>query len=231
MRRAHSPATSAKLRLVIVAIATLCLPPSHAAAQAIDGCAAPVEVQFRVDVRLDVADVTLDRSKSRAELTEFSFHGPQALVLGLMQADLDLQTSATYKQTQAAEGICFWVELVEVVLRYKSMDVFVASEYSENSCAYHAIFRHEQNHVAVARNYLDRFAPRFRAALTSLLIPKPQSPKLVATEEESKSEVERLLQKLLRPVVEDLRRELVGAQADLDTPRSYELVRRQCKNW
>lgn len=231
MRRAHSAASSTSVKLALATLVALCLAPPHAAAQAIDGCAAPAESQFRVDVRLDVADVNLDRSKSRADLTEFSFHGPRAQVLGLMQADLDMETSATYKQTKATDGVCFWVELVEVVLRYQSMDVFVASEYSENSCAYHAIFRHEQDHVDVARNYLDRYAPRFRAALTSLLIPKPQSPKLVATEQESKSEVERLLEKLMRPVVAELRRELLAAQAELDTPQQYERVRRQCRKW
>ena len=231
MRRAPSRSTSACSILAMVALAALSLPPTRAAAQAIDGCAAPVESQFRVEVRLDVAPVSLDRSKTKAQLTELSFHGPRAKVLGLMQAALDLHTTATYKHSQAANGICFWVEQVEVVLRYQSMDIFVASEYSENSCAYHAILRHEKDHVAVARHYLDRHAPRFRAALTSLLIPKPQSPKLVATEEETKSEVERLLEKLLKPVVTEMRRELLEAQAELDTPQQYERVRRQCKKW
>ncbi len=231
MRRAQLHPTAPYPILAMAALAALWLPTGQAAAQAIDGCATPVDSQFRVEVRLEVAPVNLDRSKTKAQLTELSFHGPRAKVLGLMRAALGLHTTATYKQSEATNGFCFWVEEVEVVLRYQSMDIYVASEYSENSCAYHAILRHEKDHVAVAQNYLDRHAPRFRAALTSLLIPKPQSPKLVGTEEETKTEVERLLAKLLKPVVKEMRRDLLEAQADLDTPLQYARVRGQCKNW
>ncbi len=212
-------------------LALACLAPLMAGAQALGGCTAAAGGAFRVEVRLDTAPVRLNRSLSRAQLGERTFHGPRTRVLGLTHSTVDLDTSAAYKWSPAGDGACFWVEAVDVVLRYQAVEIFVASEYSPNSCAYHAILRHEQEHVAVARKHLDRYAPRYRAALTSLLIPRPRSPKLVASQSEMQQEIERLLAKLLQPIATEMHREMAEAQAALDTPQVYRRVRRQCKNW
>jgi hypothetical protein len=187
--------------------------------------------EFVVAVDIEVPPAPINHELSSAELTEGSFHGRRGRVLGLMVPDLDISTQGHYSAVRHGGAYCFWANRIDVTLQYHSIEVFIAAEYDERSCAYREILKHEKAHVRVARENLERYAPRVRYALTSLLIPKPTAPKQVASPEAAKTEMNKLFAKLLKPVYEEMLDALVKAQRALDTPASYRRVKQRCRNW
>jgi hypothetical protein len=118
-----------------------------------------------------------------------------------------------------------------LTLRYRTLEVYVASEYSPRSCAYQAILAHEQRHVKIAKKYVTRYAPRLRSVLTSLRIPKPGSAKLTPSKAHGAAEMDTVFNELITPVFERLNAEHQEAQARADLPQEYARVRRRCKKW
>ena len=116
-------------------------------------------------------------------------------------------------------------------LIYKSIEVYVAREYKRGSCEYKAVLRHEQEHVAIARRNLEKYKPKVRHALTSLLLPTPDRPIKLASSEQNEEALQSLLARILDPVYQEMQEDLERAQAAIDTPESYAKVRAQCSNW
>lgn len=230
----RKPAKAANSRRAMLALAVLCGSAAFAGradAQGAASCPPMSGRQFKVSVGIDIPAPKLDRTRTRAMLGGFAPHGAGEAVLGLMRSKLDVESAATYGHTVGDAGACYWVERVEVKLRYQSLDLYVAKEYAPTGCAYRAILAHEQQHAEIARTYVNRYAPRIRMALTSLLIPKAEKPVLAATPEDAEARVNALLRRLVAPVVAELEREMEKAQAEIDTPRSYQAVQRQCADW
>ena len=196
-----------------------------------DVCLPHPERDFKVRVSISIPTPPVNHTLSRAELTERSFHGPEAQVLGLMVPDLSVET----RVEQASEVIdghtCYWLEAADVNLVYKSIEVFVAREYRKGSCEYKAILRHEREHVDIARDNLERYKPKIRAALTSLLLPTPQRPIELASLGGGEEPFDTLFKKVLEPVYREMQADLTRVQASIDTPASYALVRANCSNW
>ncbi|MSO71498.1 MAG: hypothetical protein EXQ88_05750 [Alphaproteobacteria bacterium] len=227
-------ADAAKRGLTLVALAVLCGEGAYVGfgrAQPGPSCTPVSGRGYDVAVRIDVPAPKLDRSQTRAMLGGFAPHGAGQSVLGLMRGKLAVESLATYGHITTAAGTCIWVERVEVKLRYQSLDLFVAKEYAPTSCAYRAILAHEQQHAEIARTYVNRYAPRIRMALASLLIPKAEKPVPAATREAAEARVDGILERLVAPVVAELEQEMGKAQADIDSQRSYQAVQRQCPDW
>ena len=194
-------------------------------------CPGHPDRRFKVNVRIDIPPTRIHRSRSSAELTKATFHGRRSRILGLTAPDLKIETNGAYVTEPTDTGYCFWVEGIDVTLRYRSMDIYVASNYRRRSCNYRVILQHEEKHVRAARTNLERYAPRIRFALTSLLIPKGRSPVAVASPEDGEGEMQRLFAKLLKPVYADMHVALRTSQGELDTPQAYRRLFGLCKRW
>jgi TPR repeat protein len=193
----------------------------------------PVEAAdpFDIDVRIEIPQAPIIRDHSSAELSRATFHGAGSRVLGLMVPNFDIKTQGRYGIRPYGDDHCFWVAGISVELFYRSIDIYVAKEYKTNSCNYHAVLLHEQEHVNVARENLQRFAPRVRGALTSLNIPQAEAPIMVASPEAAEAEMRRLFAKILEPEYQKMMAALQEAQAKVDAPHEYRRVHRLCKNW
>ena len=194
-------------------------------------CPALPDRDFKVRVSISIPKPPVNHSLSRAQLTKKSFHGPDAMVLGLMVPDLSVETRVEQASMEIDGHTCYWLEAVDVDLVYKSIEVFVAREYRKGSCEYNAILRHEQEHVDIARDNLERYKPKIRAALTSLLLPTPNRPVELASLGGGEEPFDTLFKKVLEPVYKKMQADLARAQASIDTPASYALVRAHCRNW
>ena len=120
------------------------------AAQA-EECRAPDGAGYRVDVVVNIPPVRMHRNLNRDQLGQMSFHGPNVNVLGLTNTRLEMGTAGGYRSFALDDGYCFWVERIEVVLSYSTLDIYVASEYATHSCPYRAILAHEEEHAKIAR--------------------------------------------------------------------------------
>lgn len=186
---------------------------------------------FSVRVGITIPEAPINRQYSSAQLTQQTFHGRSGSILGLMVPDLDIKTDGDYAGHAVEGGYCFWVNGVDIELRYNSVEIFIASDYGTRSCNYREILKHEKEHVRIARANLERYKPKVRYALTSLLIPKSDSPVKVASKEAAEAELRDLFGKLLKPVYQDMIKDLRRTQHAIDTPQSYRRVHDRCDNW
>lgn len=207
--------------------------PEPLPGQVMGGASCPVRNgrDFDVNVKISIPRPPINHNLSSAQLTEKSFHGPNARVLGLTVPKLQIQTRVEHATEKRDGHYCYWLEGVQVQLIYKSIEVYVAREYKRGSCEYKAVLRHEQEHVAIARRNLEKFKPKVRHALTSLLLPTPDRPIKLASSEQNEEALQSLLARILDPVYQEMQEDLERAQAAIDTPESYAKVRAQCSNW
>jgi hypothetical protein len=187
---------------------------------------------YRVDVLIEMPPVTLHHDHSRAQLGLLAFHGPTDRVLGVTTSKLRAGTSTYYgNRPLEGEGVCFWVDRIEVMLRYEALDIYIASDYTRASCQYQAILTHEKRHAGVAQSYLDDYVQTIRSALASLAIPKPRDPRLVESVTEAQEKTQATIEKLLRPVITKLRKTMEKAQNRIDSAAEYRRVEKQCAKW
>ncbi len=158
-------------------------------------------------------------------------HGPREQVLGVTASRLEAETVTYFGGRTADGGVCLWVERIHLELRYSALDIYVASEYAPTSCPYKAILRHERKHEEVARRHLKGYIEQIRSALSSLTIPKARGPMFAASLEAGQAKVRSVLERLLEPVAEKIRRTMSEAQAKVDSRGEYQRVRRQCNSW
>ena len=194
-------------------------------------CDMAPESPYRMDVKIEVPPVQVNRNLGRDQLTAMGPHGPSSQVLGLMNRELELSMEREYGYVAVEDQYCYWVNSVMLTLRYRTLEVYVASEYSPRSCAYQAILAHEQRHVKIAKKYVTRYAPRLRSVLTSLRIPKPGSAKLAPLMDRARADMDTVFTELLAPGFEEVNAEHQKAQARTDLPQESARVRRRCKKW
>ncbi len=218
------------MRVSWVALVVACL-FSAAAGQARGECASEPDLRYRLHVDIEIPEIEINRELGRNQLGAMAIHGPNERVLGVTSGELEMETGADYGYRETDDGYCFWVDQARVVLRYRTLDVYVAREYSTRSCAYRAVLAHEQQHVKISKEQLTRYAPRIRYALTSLLIPKPRAPKKVASLDEAIDVIDSLFGKLLQPIYQEMKAATDKAHGLIDSPQSYKRVRKQCRNW
>lgn len=193
-------------------------------------CAPASDRGFTVEVILDLPPAPIDHSRSIADLNNGGPHGPSQVV-GLAVPDMEIGTSGQYGYLDMGDHKCFWVEHVEARVVYRSMKIFIASEYKKGSCAYGQILRHEKEHVSIARINLNRYKARLRSALSSLSIPKPGQPVRIGKSVDPRTKMRGLFRKLVAPVFKDMMANLKAAQGKIDTPESYTRLHRRCKKW
>lgn len=192
----------------------------------------PAAGDYRVDVRIEMPPVSVHHDLSRAQLGLLAFHGPSNRVLGVTASNLRAGTSTRYgHRPLEGEGTCFWVDRIEVTLRYQALDIYIASDYAPGSCQYQAILSHENKHAAVAQSQLDDYVQVIRSVLTSLAIPKPLEPRLVGSVSAAQEQTQATIQTLLQPVLSQLRKSMEKAQKQIDTAAEYRRVETQCPKW
>ena len=192
----------------------------------------PQTGSYRVAVPIEMPSVTIHHDRSRAQLGLLAFHGPTNRVLGVTASKLRAGTATHYSNRPLeGEGTCFWVDHIEVMLRYEALDIYIASDYTRGSCQYQAILSHEKKHAKVAQGYLDDYVQVIRSALASLAIPKPRDPRLVGSVTEAQEKTQATIEKLLQPVVAKLRKTMEEAQNRIDSRAEYRRVEKQCAKW
>ncbi|MCZ6720230.1 MAG: tetratricopeptide repeat protein [Alphaproteobacteria bacterium] len=186
---------------------------------------------YDVHVRIEIPEVPVNHGLSIAELGQRSFHGPGQRVLGVAESNLEIKTEARHSTAPSGDVYCFWVDAVDVTLRYDTLQIFVAREYDSRSCAYREILQHEEDHIRVSREVLEYYAPLVRSALSSLTIPKARDPAQIDSPAEGERKMEELFDKVLEPVYSEIIDVLERRQAELDAPREYDRIHRRCSNW
>lgn len=149
--------------------------------------------------------------------------------LGLTSSQLGFSITGQTYATPVNAGYCVYLRSVEVKFGYRSMDVFIASEYRPQTCEYKTIMDHENQHVAINLGTLRLYAPRVRQELEQQL--QLLQPRLTKNAQVSTDRKVSDLTKALDPLLNEMDRTMANRNAAIDSNVNYAALADLCKNW
>lgn len=125
----------------------------------------------RVQVRTDPVDPVVESRMSYAELTRLAGReGDGRWVLGLTRPALQVEAQWGFSSlSDPRSGLSCLRPSLTMTLRYRPVQVYVASEFIDDSCAYDFVLRHELRHVDVHVRRLREVALQLQAELQDRL--------------------------------------------------------------
>lgn len=155
-------------------------------------------------------------------------------VYGLTQANYQLNTHYQVNSSKKwfKGQYTMWVDNLRVEFAYTTVNVYVTSNYKEDSCEYRQTLAHENRHVSINRQVYEKYQKVFQDALAaSKGLPLYESPITVGSWDEGKEKIGQMISVVTDPVFDRFKEELGEAQAVIDTPQEYDLLRQSCQNW
>ncbi len=178
-----------------------------------------------------------DHSHSTAQIETISTQsgqGENAHIQGLTQAQFGLKTyyQFNYSKKLFQDHYFLWVENLRVDFSYTTVNVYVSTQYPENSCEYQATLDHENRHVQTHRQIYEKYQKILQIAMSSSTdIPLVGRPITVQSLEDGKAKISALISGVTDPVFDQFQEELSREQGQLDTPENYRELKSQCSNW
>jgi hypothetical protein len=160
--------------------------------------------------------------------------GPGGKLQGvtMVKHRLDYKTGIALTHPLFGGPRCAWIDHLTVDLTPEKIEIFVPSDYPEESCEYEQILEHERQHEDTHRDALAQEADDMRRALAKAdYLPARGTPLAVADRPEAERRIEAMVDKAAKPVFADFSRTLKERQAVIDLPENYRWVARRCSNW
>ncbi|OAN44056.1 hypothetical protein A6A04_09265 [Paramagnetospirillum marisnigri] len=153
-------------------------------------------------------------------------------VVGLTQSEVEGKVLPQFWTVDLGGGqSCLGLGRVDGFWRLRDLIVHIASEYGPGGCNYAKVRLHEDEHVAIARETFQRWAPRLEDALrreaggiSPMVVPLGQV-------ERRREEITQRLFRSLNPPMDGFRAELRDRNAAIDTAANYRLVMSRCPSW
>jgi len=120
-------------------------------------------------------------------------------------------------------------ETLDIRLSYPNFTVYIDRRYRRETCEYRAICDHEDQHVAIYRQKLERLEPWLRKRLVAII--RHLKPVVIANSERAAALVQARIKNKVAPLLRKVQDTTATANARIDTPSNYHLIHRQCRNW
>jgi hypothetical protein len=124
---------------------------------------------------------------------------------------------------------CAALANVEVTLTFEDFQVYIDRRYKRGSCEYRAILEHENEHVRLFRDSLERHQWEVRDVVEDAARRIP--PIIVARPNNAPIILQDKVMQMIQPTIDRLNRTADAANAAIDTPGSYASVQRRCTRW
>ena len=213
-----------------IALASL-VQPAAASAESCQTLTSPAIKVIVSEGKLDY-DFTLsgDQLGKLARSERQTAHSKLGRVRGLTLANLSLSFRNGLTARRLSDGrLCLVLTDVTANLVYVRTTVYVDRKYAKGTCEFNAIMDHENQHVAINRETLKRFAPRLQSALEAAAPAVNPMPAL-SLETGKKRQMD-LLQKEIAPQIDAMNAVRDRANASIDTVQSYRATQEKCRNW
>ncbi|SDG96442.1 hypothetical protein [Roseospirillum parvum] len=195
------------------------------------GCRLMAE-PVRLDFDIVSAAPRYLRSHSRRQIDSL-LHGhyrQHAGTVGLTHAQHRMDYQVQYSvYDRPAGGACVYLTRLEATFGYTAMDIYVAREYAEGSCAYSVTLQHENQHVRINRAVLSRHRGRIRNALVGQL--KRFNPVIVADPARAGDVIVGRLKTGMAPYLAAFENDRDASNATIDTPENYRTTSALCSDW
>ena len=169
---------------------------------------------------------------SRQLGTKFGGHGKMNLRAGWVtrgltktQLESQIEVSITYRQI-SKNRFCIGLSKVAARVGYRHFKVFVARKLKPGSCEYKTTMAHEQNHVSIYRDQLQKYLPRFKQQLNKSSI--GLKPIISSSSAVGHQYFLRKLNSGFKRVFKQMNKETDRKQGRMDTAKNYRREQALC---
>jgi hypothetical protein len=199
--------------------------------QALAACKRPADIPDpKIKVKLVRKEPAFHHDKSIASLTKYSSNGSEDIytsthrTLGVTVSRPSLKTQIQYYSS--VDKKCLFLSEYDIIVTFTSFHVYVAKEYKNGGCAYNAVLKHENQHVAIEKQQLEALVQRLRASVTEV------EPKLKNISANSAKGLNAAASKLITPIFKRegniYRAKSAKENGKIDTSYSYAAVHASC---
>ena len=223
------------LRPAVLAILILALPPFQQPAAAKTTCPKD-NGTTDLSVSQIIGDVTYKTGNTRSDLKRIQQrHGAAATAsgwfpLGLTLSELRIEMRISTRAYPTGRGrYCAVPDRVSINLGYPQFTIYIDRRYRRGSCEYRAISEHEELHVAIYRQQLDRLISWVRGRMAREI--SRLAPVIAVSPRYGAEKIKRRLSLKLAPLIKRLQRATAVGNRGIDTRASYVRVQSRCRNW
>jgi hypothetical protein len=171
---------------------------------------------------------------SRADLTSMATGSievnDQSQLNGLTVAHMTYSVGASLNILTKSTGLsCVWPTDVKALMGYEKMDVYVVSEFRPYTCQHTITTKHEEEHVTINNQSLDRHLPLLRRAINRKIA--LEYPKRLPAGANPSDFVIKDLSTHVSKYVDQMVLERDARHNHLDSPSSYAYWQSLCKKW
>jgi len=150
--------------------------------------------------------------------------------LGLTLSELQMEMRISTRAVQTGRGqYCSVPDQVDIRIGYPNFTVFLDRRYLRGSCEYRAVSEHEDQHVEIYREQLDRYLPWIRERMTRAI--GRLQPAITASPNQGAERIKRQLNVKISALMQRLQTATQSANGLIDTRGSYQKVQSRCRNW
>lgn len=194
--------------------------------------AAPV-----VNIRASTDNVSYNFTTSEKQLNGFDVdtvnpYGKSVItdVGGLMKGGIETSQSMRFRTlTNPRLGqICYWYDTVDVKIHINPT-IYIAREFPEGSCMHKAIMEHEQKHVTVDREIVNKYAQLIGNAIKAETDQKPiYGPVPLAQQKAIEGAIKEKMKSVVTGLTAQMDRERRSRQQIVDSLPEYQRVNALC---
>ncbi len=194
------------------------------------------DVSPRISLQINSGRVVYNTRKDRRQLRRLQGQrgGPSRKrgwhPIGLTLTELKFRMKISINTLpRQGSGHCATVGAVEAELGFGDITVYVDKRYRKGSCQYRSVIEHENEHVAIFRNTLDRYAPRVEDRLTRAA--EKLKPVAANTPNQAAERLQKALQRQMKPLFKEMNRVLDSKNDGIDTAANYKREQARCSKW
>ncbi len=190
-----------------------------------------------ISIKTSTDQISYDFSKSEKQLNGFGVttinpYGEDVItdVGGLMKGGIITKQKMTFgTMTNGRLGqICFWHDSIDVMIHIKPT-IFIATEFPQGTCMHNSIMGHEQKHVVVDREIVNKYAALIgRAMQADVAQFRLFGPFPAAQQEAALATVRNRMQAILKQYTDQMSAERKQRQQAVDNIGEYERVNKSC---
>ena len=191
-----------------------------------------------ISIRTSTDQIGYDFSLSEKQLNGFNITtvSPYASniitdVGGLMKGGIETQQQMSFGTlTNQTKGqICFWHDSIDILIHIKPT-IYIANEFPTGTCMHNAIMGHEQKHIQVDREMVNKYAAiigqAFQADVAQYRVFGPVP---LSNQEAALSQIKTRMQAILKQYTNQMSAERKARQQQIDNLGEYERVNKSCK--
>ncbi len=204
---------------------------------------ADIKCQLKQSPRIDIVasdtSVRYDHTKYQRQLDALgtdtvSPYGKnvQAHVGGLMSGEVSIsQNISIMRETWPGMNAgCLYVDSIKVNIHIKPT-IYIAREYSKNSCMYKAIMEHEKKHIAVDRKIVNKYTNLIVKGLDEAFkkFGYAQGPFTIGQIEPQQKRIQQFSQNVVQVYSDKMTAERRKLQQEVDSLEEYNRVNNLCR--